>query len=126
MSTFDLLDAVLPTEGRYCVFGMGRYPDQRFVDTKEEVEAIAEEFVANKVDAYFGCAKFGPLNNRTHDNATYFRALWMDIDCGPTKGVPDEKGIIKGYLTQQIGLSEFKKFCIAVGLPRPLLSLIHI
>lgn len=121
MSAFDLLDAVLPTEGRYCVFGMGRYPDQRFVDTKEEVDEIAEEFVASKVDAYFGCAKFGPLNNRTHENATYFRALWMDIDCGPTKGVPDEKGVIKGYLTQQIGLSEFKKFCIAVGLPRPLL-----
>ncbi len=45
----------------------------------------------------------------------------MDIDCGPTKGVPDKKGIIKGYLDQQTGLDEFKKFCIAVGLPRPIL-----
>ena len=121
MSSFDLLDTVLPTEGRYCVFGYGRYPDQRFVDTKEEVDAIAAEFVRRKVDAYFGCAKYGPLNNRTHENATYFRALWMDIDCGPTKGVPDEKGVVKGYLTQDIGLAEFKKFCMAVGLPRPIL-----
>ena len=45
----------------------------------------------------------------------------MDIDCGPAKGVPDEKGRIKGYLDQTIGLQEFQKFCAAVGLPKPIL-----
>jgi hypothetical protein len=119
--SFDLLDAVLPTQGRYCVFGYGKYPDQRFVDTREEVDEIAEKFVKNGIDAYFGCAKFGPLPNRTHENALHFRALWMDIDCGPAKGVPDEKGRIKGYLDQTIGLQEFQKFCAAVGLPKPIL-----
>ena len=118
---FDLLDTVLPTEGRYCVFGYGKYPDQRFVNTREELDEIVKEFVENKVDAYFGCAKFGPADNRTHENATYFKALWMDIDCGPTKGVPDDKGRIQGYLTQQIGLSELSKFCKAVGLPKPII-----
>jgi len=107
MPDFDLLDAVLPAEGRYCVMGIGRYPDQKFVDTREELNAIAERFVANGVDTYFGCAKYGPLNNRTHANATYFRALGMDIDCGPTKAAPDEKGVIKGYIDQATGLSEF-------------------
>ena len=121
MSNFDLLDTVLPSDGRYCVLGLGRYPDQKFFDTREEVEAQAKRLVDNKFDVYFGCAKYGPLNKRTADNAMYFRALWMDIDCGPTKGVPDEKGIIKGYLTQQIGLDELKKFCIAAGLPRPIM-----
>jgi hypothetical protein len=121
MSTFDLLDAVLPVEGRYCVLGIGRYPDQHFVDTREQVNELAEQFVSNRVDAYFGCAKFGPLNNRTHDNATYFRALWMDIDCGPTKAAPDDKGRIKGYIDQQAGLAEFQKFCKAVKLPKPIL-----
>ena len=121
MSSFDLLDTVLPPEGRYCVMGIGKYPDQNFVDTKEEVEELAQQFVKRKIDVFFGCAKYGSLNNRTHENAKYFRALWMDIDCGPTKGVPDKKGIIKGYLDQQTGLDEFKKFCIAVGLPRPIL-----
>jgi len=119
--SFDLLDAVLPQQGRYCVFGFGKYPDQRFVETREEVEEIAKEFVASGVDAYFGCAKFGPLPNRTHENALYFRALWMDIDCGPTKGVPDEKGRIKGYIDQTTGLKEFQRFCAAVGLPKPIL-----
>lgn len=119
--SFNLLDAVLPLEGRYCVFGIGSYPDQRFVDTYEEVEAVAEKFVAKQVDAYFGCAKYGLENNRTHSNALYFRALWMDVDCGPTKGVPDSDGRIKGYLTQEIGLQKLQAFCKTIKLPRPIL-----
>lgn len=121
MSSFDLLDAVLPTEGRYCVIGIGKYPDQHFVDTREQVTELSEQFVSHKVDAYFGCAKYGPLNNRTHENATYFRALWMDIDCGPTKAEPDDKGVIRGYIDQQAGLVAFKKFCQDVCLPRPII-----
>ena len=121
MSTFDLLDTVLPTEGRYCVIGIGQFPDQRFANTREEAEEIIQEFVRDKVDAYFACAKFGEANDRTHANAKYFRSVWIDIDCGPTKGVPNAKGIIEGYLDQYIGLAEFKKFCKAVGLPQPIL-----
>ena len=121
MSHFDLLDAVLPTEGRYCVFGLGKYPDQKFYDTRAEVDEQIETLVSNKFDVFFGCAKFGPLNNRTHENVAYVRALWVDIDCGPTKAVPDEKGIIKGYIDQATGLAEFKKFCKNVGLPQPIL-----
>jgi len=121
MSSFDLLDTVLPTEGRYCVVGIGRYTDQRFADTREEAEEIIQEFVSNKIDAYFACAKFGPLNDRTHENATYFRSLWMDIDCGPTKGVPNSKGKIEGYIDQSTGLTEFQKFCKTTNLPKPLL-----
>lgn len=103
------------------MIGIGKYPDQHFVNTKKEVEELAQHFVSRRIDVFFGCAKFGPLKNRTHENAKYFRALWMDIDCGPTKGVPDEKGIIKGYLDQQTGLDELKKFCVTVGLPKPIL-----
>lgn len=119
--SFDLLDTVLPAEGRYCVVGIGKYVDQRLADTREEANEIIEEFKANSVNVYFGCAKYGPLNNRTHENVAFIRALWMDIDCGPTKGVPNSKGKIEGYLDQQIGLAEFQKFCGAVGLPKPIL-----
>lgn len=119
--SFDLLDAVLPTEGRYCIIGIGRYPDQRFAETKAEADEIIQEFVDAKIDAYFGCAKFGPLNERTQENALYFKALWMDIDCGPTKGVPNAKGKIEGYIDQQTGLAELKKFCAATSLPKPIL-----
>jgi len=103
------------------VFGLGKYPDQKFYDTRAEVDEQIETLVSNKFDVFFGCAKFGPLNNRTHENVAYVRALWMDIDCGPTKAVPDEKGVIKGYIDQATGLAEFKKFCKNVGLPQPIL-----
>lgn len=121
MSNFDLLDTVLPTEGRYCVVGIGKYVDQKFFDTREEVTNQANHLVKNQFDVYFGCAKFGTLNNRTHENAKYFRALWMDIDCGPTKGIPNDKGVIQGYLDQATGLKELKNFCKTIKLPRPIL-----
>lgn len=121
MSTFDLLDAVLPPEGRFCALGLGRYADQHFVETREEVTKLAQRFVKAKFDAFFGCAKYGPLNNREHKNAIYFRALWVDIDCGPSKAEPDEKGRVKGYIDQSTGLAELQKFCKTVGLPRPIL-----
>ena len=119
--SFDLLDTVLPTEGRYCIIGIGRFPDQRFAETREQADEIIQEFVDNKIDAYFGCAKYGDLNERTQENALYFRSLWMDIDCGPTKGVPNAKGKIEGYIDQPTGLAEFQKFCQATGLPKPIL-----
>ena len=42
-------------------------------------------------------------------------------DCGPTKGVPNAKGKIEGYIDQPTGLAEFQKFCQATGLPKPIL-----
>jgi len=119
--TFDLLEAVLPTEGRFCILGIGKYTDQRFANTREEADEIIEELSASKVNVYYGCAKYGPLENRKHENVVAIRALWVDIDCGPTKGVPNSKGKIEGYLGQQIGLAEFQKFCKTVGLPKPVL-----
>jgi len=113
---FDLLDAVLPAEGRYCVFGLGKFPDQRFCDTRAEVDAIAQEFVKNNANAFYGCAKYGDLNNRTHINAKYFRALWIDVDCGEAKA---DEG--KGYRTQAEGLRKFKEFCTATKLPVPII-----
>jgi hypothetical protein len=114
--SFDLLDAVLPAEGRYCVFGVGKYPAQSFVGTREEVTARAEELVRKRMNAFFGCAKYGPENNRTHENAHFFRALWLDLDCGEAKAAEG-----KGYLTQEAGLLKLREFCKVLSLPRPII-----
>lgn len=119
--SFDLLDTVLPTDGRYCIVGIGSYVDQRFADTRGQAEQIIQEFIGQNVNVYFCCSKVGQLNDRTHDNVIAIRALWLDIDCGPTKGVPNDKGKIEGYLDQQTGLDELQKFCATVGLPKPIL-----
>lgn len=121
MSSFDLLDAVLPAEGRYCVVGIGRYVDQNFYDSRQEADEQTAKLVKRGFNAYFGCAKYGDADNRTHENALHFRALWMDIDCGPTKATPDKNGVVKGYIDQATGLNELIKFCSATNLPRPVL-----
>lgn len=114
--SFDLLDAVLPAEGRYCVLGIGKYPAQSFADTREEVTQKAEELVRKRMDVYFGCAKFGPENNRTHENAHFFRALWIDLDCGAEKAATG-----KGHPTQEDGLLKLRDFCKVLNLPRPII-----
>jgi len=121
MSSFDLLDAVLPSTGRYCVVGIGSYVDQRFAETREQAEVIIQEFRDKESNVYFGCSKFGEADNRTQGNVVAIRALWLDIDCGPTKGVPNSDGKIEGYIDQRTGLIELQKFCKEVGLPRPIL-----
>ena len=122
MTQFDLLDTVLPSDGRYCVLGLlgGKFPKQTFWDTKEEVDVEAQRLADANFDVYFGCAKYGDANNRTHANAQFFRALWMDIDCGESKAIPDDKGVVKGYIDQEAGLKAVQKFCKAVGMPRPI------
>ena len=119
-SNFDLLDVVLPSEGRYCAWGNGRYISQEFYDTREEFNKQIDWLVNNKFDAYFGCAKYGDANHRKHSNAEYFRALWMDIDCGPEKAAPDATCKIKGYIDQSTGLQAVAAFCKKNALPRPI------
>ena len=119
-SNFDLLDVVLPSEGRYCAWGNGRYISQEFYSTREEFNKQIDWLVNNKFDAYFGCAKYGDANHRKHSNAEYFRALWMDIDCGPEKAAPDANGKIKGYIDQSTGLQAVAAFCKKNALPRPI------
>jgi len=116
MPNFDLLDLVLPTEGRYCIMGLGKYPDQNFTDTREEALEIAQRLANQKFNVYFGVAKYGTLNNRTQENAKYLKAFWMDIDCGEEKAAEG-----KGYVDQATGMLEFKRFCKAVGLPKPII-----
>lgn len=120
-SNFDLLRVVLPPEGRYCSWGKGRYIAQTFFDTREEFDRQTQWLLSNNFDAYFGCAKYGDENHREHSNAKYFRALWMDIDCGEDKAKPNDKGQIKGYQDQASGLEAFKTFCSALNLPRPII-----
>jgi hypothetical protein len=114
--SFDLLDAVLPAQGRYCVIGVGKYAAQSLHDTRDEVDRKVEELVQKQFDVYFGCAKYGPENNRTKDNAKFVRALWIDLDCGPQKV---EEG--KGYATQEEALAQLRGFCKKTSLPRPII-----
>lgn len=118
---FDLLSTVLPPEGRYCAWAKGNYISQEFFDDRTEFDTHIKRLVKNNFDAYFGCAKYGDANNRKHYNAEYFRALWMDIDCGEHKAKPNEKGKVEGYIDQATGLEAVREFCAKRNLPRPII-----
>lgn len=120
-SGFDLLGVVLPPEGRYCVLGIESYRRQTFWDTREQVETEVEYLSNHGFDVYYGCAKYGSENSRKQRNALHFRALWMDLDCGPTKGAPDVSGAVKGYFTKEEALLALRGFCVTLGLPKPVL-----
>jgi len=113
MSTTDLLNNVLPSEGWYCIVGLkkGDMPKQQFVESIGEVDALVQELLTANMDVYFGCAKFLGSESRAQKNATYFKSFWLDIDCG----------VGKPYADHAEGNTALDIFCTANTLPRPTL-----
>ena len=117
MATTDLLNAVLPPEGWYCIVGLKQegHPKQVFIKTVAEAEAEIDKLLVDKYDVYFACAKYeNDEDGRTQKNSAYFKSFWLDIDCGSDKELTG-----KGYIDQATGLEELKKFCATVTLPLP-------
>ena len=124
MSNIDLLSTVLPSEGYYCIAGLGggKPMRQSFHETREEVDAKIAELVADKRDVYFALARFETAEERKKPNVKLLRSFWLDIDCGEAKAVVDEKtGKPDGYIDQYTAVQELHKFCELVGLPLPIL-----
>ena len=111
--TFDLLDAVQPKDGWFCAVGIkGRSIVQKLVQTREELDELADQFVADKRNAFFAVAKFQTDADRKKDNVQSLKAFWLDIDCGPTKAEVNEKtGRPDGYADQDSGKEALDAFC---------------
>lgn len=120
----DLLRTVQPLEGWFAVLGIKGENDvkQELVATREEVDQLAEKFVAEDRNVYFGVAKFATNKNRQKPNVLGLRAFWLDIDCGELKAEINPKtGRPEGYVDQTIGLQALKQFCNLIGLPKPII-----
>ena len=111
MATTDLLSAVLPSKGWYCIVGLktGSKPKQTFHETLDECEQAIAGLMQDEYNAYFACSKYETNKSRTQPNAKYIKAFWLDIDCGEGKDYP----------SQIEGLAALKNFCKATGLPKP-------
>lgn len=111
MPTTELLQAVLPSEGWYCIVGLktGSKPRQTFHQTLEECEQAIAGLMKDEYNAYFACSKYESNTSRTQPNAKYIKAFWLDIDCGENKDYPD----------QPTGLQALQQFCKVTGLPKP-------
>ena len=107
----DLLAQVLPSEGWYCIIGLkqGSMPKQLFAETLDDANVDAKKLSMADYDVYFGCAKYRDKGSRAKTNAAFFKAFWLDIDCGANKP----------YATQADGIEALKQFCMAHTVPRP-------
>ena len=122
MADIELLRSVVPSvEGWYCALGIDKQDGirQTFHKTLEEVQAQSELNVENERNAFFALGKFKTKDNRTAANVGWMQAFFLDIDCGPSKAVPDKHGRIKGYIDQTTGLQAVKDLCKILKLPRP-------
>jgi len=120
MTDILLLQSVVPhTDGWYCVLGLGPSKSQTFFKTLEEVQEQAELLVDRGCDAFFGLGKFKTNENRTAANCEYMQSFFLDIDCGPTKVIPDERGRVKGYVDQPAGMVALRLLCKTLSLPKP-------
>jgi len=121
----DLMQLVCPEEGLIallCLRGK-REVRQFLLNTKEEVYEKGLEFNRQGWNVYFSMASFkDEANGRTKPNVRALKSFWVDIDCGPTKAIINEKTRRPdGYATQLEGVKALTKFCEDTSLPTPTL-----
>lgn len=123
MDKFDLLNAVLPTEGWFAVVGIkGKSIKQEFAQTREEVDVIAHKFMNERRNAFFGCSKYATDQSRTKSNVLAIKSIWLDIDCGEEKAKVNPKtGRPDGYIDQATGLQALREFANKLHLPKPII-----
>ena len=114
METLEFLERALGNTGFYCVFAAKAASDtktQKFYPTKRAVISAAENFAEEGYDAYFALATFKDDRSRKVDNIDVLHAMYLDLDCGPSKE----------YATQGDALTALRNFCKATKLPKPTL-----
>lgn len=114
MDTRDFLARVLGDSGHYCIFGLktgGTKRVQKFYPSISDALSAAVAMDGNGLNAYFALATFKTGESRTRQNVQLLRSFFLDLDCGEGKPFADQ--------TQAI--SELRRFCGALGMPKPIL-----
>lgn len=114
METTTFLREVLSGNGHYCFFAARPKDDlrvQKFVSTVEEIESEAIKYDNKGYDSYFALATYQKPDNRTHENTYEYKSLFLDLDIGPSKK----------YASQQEAISDLRRFCKQLSLPKPLM-----
>jgi hypothetical protein len=112
METLTFMQTVLGTRGQYCIFAVkDGNRKQKFYSTVEAAWRAAQNFDTNGYDAYYGLATFDDEGRRRADNAVEMGALFLDLDCGPSKDYPDQISALKALRT----------FVEEAALPKPIM-----
>ena len=98
--------AVLPEDGRFCLFLL---PEARHVwaDSIDELIELTDSY-QDRAGVYFGTSAFKTTDNRKQANVLALRSLRLDIDAGPEKLA--KHGIDEVYATQQDALADSIRF----------------
>lgn len=113
MNTDIFLSRVLADEGFYCMFAFDTSGDrriQKFYETRQDLADAAHMADQNGCDAYFALATFEESTSRKVDNVKHLQAMFLDLDCGPSKE----------YTSQHEAVVALRNFCTQTGLPKPL------
>lgn len=125
MQTTTFLTSVLSDEGYYCTVSINQDTEearQYFHSSIEDAYSRAEQISNEGLNAYFALGTFETNKSRFAVNVKQLKSFFIDIDCGVAKATPDPKtGKIHGYVDQSTGLTELRKFCKNIGLPKPTL-----
>ncbi len=90
--------------GKHTFFAEGDY---------EGLAAATVERGQGPTDLYYGTATYGEADRRTAENAMWFKALRIDIDCGPEKYAKDPEN---SYPLLDSGMEDAELFVSAIGL----------
>ena len=118
----EFLTIVLPKQGRIGVRAVnfnGVDPDKdtwiRRYNDFDDIEKFLEDVENAKRESYFNPATFGWGNNCKKSNIAFIKSFYLDLDCGT--------GERKQFASQADGIAALKNFCIAVGMPTPMIVL---
>lgn len=111
MDTASFYDSILPNGGLKVLAtfrgGLGQPPVHTFHTTNADlINAAAAGDAAGK-NVYHACAAYGTTDSRKGDNVVAVKALWTDLDVGPTKPYP----------TARDAAAAAEAFRVAAGLP---------
>lgn len=112
MNTQEFLDRVLPDSGlRVVVSITPKGARQKFYPDNAAAAAALIAADSQGTDVYHGCATYTDNSSRKADNALAAKALWVDLDVGPSKP----------YASQADAGRAAVLFGKTVGLPPPLI-----
>lgn len=111
MDTTTFLRAILRGEGYYCLFtARNGQVRQKFYDSISGLNKAAKLYDKGGYDVYFAISTFTTNANREAANVHDCSALFIDLDCGPSKP----------YENQIDAMQDLKRFCKESGMPKPL------
>lgn len=112
MNTQEFLKSVLGDAGYYCAVGLkSERRVQKFFKSIDDLVSVANNLDDEGFNSYFGLATFVDGESRKNENVNQLKSLFLDLDCGANKS----------YATQNDALSDLRKFCKSLSLPKPTL-----